>query len=182
MRTLFARPPSLQYLLGAFEVEEVQTKKPERRAPKVLDRDLVATRATQLAERCANPTEARVQHVMAQLVRAFKQGGKAPVGYFDFVIDPDSFSATVENIFHVTFLVKEDKVKIWVDEQSKLPVIVPIKARPAGSQTEERKNQVVISINMDQWRRLAKALNITSPMIASEDSNGDVQDKRTRKQ
>ncbi len=165
-------------------MEEVQTKKPARRAPKVLDRDLVATRATQLteAERCANPTEARVQHIMAQLVRAFKQGGKAPVGYFDFVVDPDSFSATVENVFHVTFLVKEDKVKIWVDEQSKLPVIVPVKARLAGSQTDVRKKQVVISLNMDQWRRLAKALKITRPMIAREDSNDGVQDKRARKQ
>lgn len=37
VRTLFARPPPLQYMLGAIEVEEVEKKKkPQRRAPKVV--------------------------------------------------------------------------------------------------------------------------------------------------
>lgn len=83
---------------------------------KVLDRDLVATRATQLteAERSDIPTEARVQEIFSQLVSAYKQSNKKPVGYYNFVINPESFSATVENIFHVTFLTKENKVELLI--------------------------------------------------------------------
>ncbi len=78
------------------------------------DKDLVPTRATQLTEPESSPnqTEALVQSALKQLVKRYKEGGRRePVCYFSFVIDPDSFGRTVENVFHVSFLVKEGKVR-----------------------------------------------------------------------
>ena len=56
----------------------------------------------------------------------FQSNGKRAVGYFNFVIHPHHFGHTVENMFHVSFLVKERKVKISLDEESGLPLIEPI--------------------------------------------------------
>ncbi len=72
------------------------------------------TKSTRLTEAEVGPgaheTEALVTSTFKQLVRAFKENGRRPFCYFRFVINPHSFGATIENVFHVSFLVKEGKV------------------------------------------------------------------------
>ena len=67
--------------------------------------------------------------VFKQLVDAFKRNDQEAIYYFQFVVDPSSFGRTVENVFYVSFLVKEGKVKIFYDDETRLPKIVPVKAK-----------------------------------------------------
>ena len=50
-------------------------------------------------------TEKMVEKAMGCLVRQFKKNGRQPVDYFQFIHDPKSFSKTIENMIHVSFLV-----------------------------------------------------------------------------
>ncbi len=56
-------------------------------------------------------TEVLVKSTLKQLVTHYVRAGKTPIDYFSFVVNPDSFGATVENAFHTSFLVKEGKVR-----------------------------------------------------------------------
>lgn len=90
-----------------------------------------------------NRTEAMVVSTLRNLHREYSHNGKQPIGYFNFVIDPDCFSTTIENMFYVSFLVKEGQARIVIDEATSLPTIAPVRRR--GALTEENhhvRNQV----------------------------------------
>ena len=83
---------------------------------------------------------------------------------FRLVLHPDSFGKTVENMFHVSFLVKEKKVGISICPETQLPVIEPISSKK-NSDEDSNKSQVVMNINMENWKVLVNKLNITIPML-----------------
>ena len=58
--------------------------------------------------------------------REFKKNHQRPINFYEFVCDPKSFANTVENIFHVSFLIKDRKVAMVDSEESSLPELIPI--------------------------------------------------------
>ena len=48
------------------------------------------------------------------LITKWKENGKRFVDYFKFVIDPDGFGNTVENMFHISFLVQDGMVRFCI--------------------------------------------------------------------
>ena len=81
---------------------------------------------------------------MTHVFTKFKEAGKKPVNYFKFVLNPDCFGTSIENMFHVSFLVKEGKADISVCGETGLPFITPKSKKK--DEEEEKKNQVVMNI------------------------------------
>ncbi|NXQ94609.1 NSE4A protein, partial [Sagittarius serpentarius] len=75
-----------------------------------------------------------------------------PISFFDLVIDPNSFARTVENIFHVSFIIRDGFARLKLDDD-KLPIIEPSKdeGRENNHSTGAR-NQVVISLSHQEWK------------------------------
>ncbi|NXU93302.1 NSE4A protein, partial [Xiphorhynchus elegans] len=76
-----------------------------------------------------------------------------PISFFDFVIDPNSFARTVENMFHVSFLIRDGLAEIKLDDDE-LPVIEPTKSREGVEYNQESgaRNQVVMSLTQQEWK------------------------------
>ncbi|KAI4945448.1 hypothetical protein J4E86_009335 [Alternaria arbusti] len=88
------------------------------------------------------------------------------VNLLDFAINPHDFGQTVENLFYISFLVKEGNAKIVKDAHG-LPLLLP--AAPSGvSEHRERdvqKHQAVFSLDFPSWRMSIEAYDITTPLI-----------------
>ena len=54
----------------------------------------------------------QIMHIKRCLVDRYRKEECSPMDYFEFVIDPDSFAKTVENMFHVSFLIKVSETNI----------------------------------------------------------------------
>ena len=89
--------------------EEKEKKVRQSRKSSAVDE----TMATQTAktpkntETGASLTEMLVNSTLMQLEDAYETNDRNPISYFNFVLDPQSFTKSVENMFHFSFLVKE---------------------------------------------------------------------------
>ncbi|KAI1379025.1 hypothetical protein F4677DRAFT_410343 [Hypoxylon crocopeplum] len=83
-----------------------------------------------------------------------------------FVVNPHSFGQTVENMFYVSFLIRDGRIKIDFDD-NKLPTLHPVDREEETAATKHRaqKQQAVFSIDMKTWRDIISAFNITEPII-----------------
>jgi hypothetical protein len=48
-------------------------------------------------------------------------GENQPINFFRFIINPDSFGQTIENLFYLSFLIRDGKVSI--DDESGQPIL-----------------------------------------------------------
>ena len=86
-----------------------------------------------------------------------------------FVLDRDSFTKTVENIFHLSFLVKNGKAGVAIRSEQEAAIYGGIASSPVvravpNEISNDRSNwpeprQCIVSLNMGDWRELCKLLS-----------------------
>ncbi|GAQ09371.1 hypothetical protein ALT_6692 [Aspergillus lentulus] len=108
------------------------------------------------------PTEELVQEVMAKYHVA-DDGG---VPLFHFCINPKSFGQSVENLFYVSFLVRDGTVGISTDSRQ-LPTLHPSKPyAPSEAQKKGvQKHQAIFSLDFETWRQLIDVYDIKESII-----------------
>ncbi|KUJ06305.1 Nse4-domain-containing protein [Mollisia scopiformis] len=89
------------------------------------------------------------------------------IALFKFVINPFSFGQTIENMFYVSFLIRDGKVGIETDNRG-LPYLEIKGGRQdeaGGTRDHKPKHQAVLALDMKQWKEMIDVFEITAPMI-----------------
>ncbi|RYP41401.1 hypothetical protein DL767_001039 [Monosporascus sp. MG133] len=83
-----------------------------------------------------------------------------------FVVNPRSFGQTVENMFYVSFLIRDGRIQIEFDDND-LPSLQPVsqEGNTGGGKHSAQKQQAVLSIDMQTWRDIIDAFDITESII-----------------
>ncbi|NXD23066.1 NSE4A protein, partial [Spelaeornis formosus] len=152
----FRRAPTFHYMMGSFKSEPPVPKQRierQKKASRGKAERAMPAQLKKMEESHQEATEKEVERILGILQTYFENDPNIPISFFDFVIDPNSFARTVENMFHVSFLVRDGLAKIKVHEDG-LPVIEPLK--PSGGEEEDSRagvrNQVVINLNQKAWQ------------------------------
>lgn len=123
------------------------------------------TRRQQGALQEMNELQGEVSNEQAEEI--LRRNGIADNGcipLFNFCINPKSFGQSVENMFYVSFLIKEGKVGLDLDNHG-LPTLGMVIARSLAERHETQRNQVIFTLDFDTWEDLVSSFGIQESII-----------------
>lgn len=163
----FRRAPSLHFMMGSFYAEPPPPKQKterQRRVPSKEAQRIMPTQLKKMEESNQEATEKEVERILGYLKSYYQDDPTSPISYYEFVIDPNSFSRTVENIFHASFLIRDGLARVYLDDD-KLPCIAPTEEDEMETGDLRSCKQCILSINRKTWRELIDAFDISNTMI-----------------
>ncbi|RKF55432.1 Non-structural maintenance of chromosome element 4 [Erysiphe neolycopersici] len=92
-----------------------------------------------------------------------REGG---ISLFNFVINPHSFGQSVENLFYVSFLIRDGKMAVSLDSRG----IPYLELRDDGEDSSQldgptKRHQAVLALDMASWKQLIEAFKINETII-----------------
>ncbi|KAH6576757.1 hypothetical protein BASA62_001208 [Batrachochytrium salamandrivorans] len=154
------------FMYGAIKNEPKQRERSRRTAKLVKDVTQLQ-RPEQLAEddivQQENETSSNVQMVYRYLEQV------QPIDFFEFIINPESFSQSVENLFYLSFLIHDGLASIN-DQDGKLLLSTDSPPTEADLQQGTTKLQHILSLDMDIWEAAISAFHIRTSAIPTRKS------------
>lgn len=90
----------------------------------------------------------------------------APLPFYKFITDPGSFSRTVENLFYVSFLVNDNRVRLELDGETDDLILCLMEEKEDEPDVVVRKNQAIYPMTMALWRSNISKYKIKRPTIS----------------
>ncbi|KAJ1729377.1 hypothetical protein LPJ61_003556 [Coemansia biformis] len=127
---------------------------------------LIETMDESDVRRQENQTTRQVQRIH----RILSEAGS--LNLFRLVINPLSFAQSVENIFYVSFLIRDGRA--YIDDSSGQPMIEACEPpQPEDYQSGLTKKQLIFTLDQLTWREIVDAYAIASPVIPHRTSRHD---------
>lgn len=173
---LFQTFPSATFMFGNSEVEPKVHK--ARAAPA----RRTAVEATKPAEvEAADTVEItetdREVKEMFKLLRVRKR-----MNFWEFIVDPNNFGRTIENAFHCSFLVKDEKAKldflsepftIELREQRAEDGVDGVEAAMANDEDDNAVNsQYILKLDYKLWKNMTEKYRITECLLPARRIQG----------
>ncbi|KAB1271110.1 Non-structural maintenance of chromosomes element 4-like protein A [Camelus dromedarius] len=171
----FNKTHTFHFLLGSIQ-GEAPVPKPRvdrpRKVRMIEEQQAMPAQLKRMEESHQEATEKEVERILGLLQTYFQEDPDTPMSFFDFVIDPHSFPRTVENIFHVSFIIRDGFARIRLD-QDRLPIIEPVNINEENEgidQNTQIRNQGIIALSYRDWEEIVKTFEISEAVIASRQS------------
>ncbi|KAI8098328.1 Nse4 C-terminal-domain-containing protein [Gilbertella persicaria] len=156
---------TMEFLLGPLDVEHKQIKR--ARANNFVRNKADLVTPTQLKQGDIQKQENETSQNVNTIYKILSE--VQPVNYFKFVVNPTSFSQTVENIFYVSFLAR--KGVVGIDDSDGQPML-GLREVPNVESLEDviSKKQIIMGIDMKDFQDIIDAYSITEAMIPTRQS------------
>lgn len=160
--------PAIDFMHGNAPVESVANVT-ERKKAKRIWKGKVTVKPDELRSDEVEQTETDRQ--VAEMKRELAR--RKECNYWIFVIDPASFSRSIENIFHSSFLIKERLAALDLKVDPPLIQYIDSKNRRhsgggEGGMAEDRQSQFIMGFDRNVWKEMINQHNIRRCLLPSK--------------
>lgn len=161
---LYRRVPGVEFMYGPVSVQHTKRTVARRRARADLAPE---TRPQEVDTQDPKKNKDITLQNTIQIVKVLSRidPERKGVNYFRLLVNPHDFGQTVENIFYASFLVRDGKMGIEVNEDD--GEVVARLMEPADPEVDGDvpKNQTIIELDMEAWDEAIKLFGITESAI-----------------
>lgn len=172
--SLSKRAVTIDFLLGPLQVLQKQRRTITHRRLEDAPTERTAPRSLQQQD-LQNSAGKESTSAIIQVGRLLQQQGPQGVCLFKFAVDPESFVNTIENFFHVSFLIKENKASLRTDEEGNAILTV---ATPPSDDDEEaeggvQSKQFIMEIDYPMYLESIQLYGIRESVIPTRPNRVD---------
>ncbi|KAJ1833808.1 hypothetical protein IWW55_007296 [Coemansia sp. RSA 2706] len=165
--------PPLEHAFGPLAVEARERRRAEARARPADAGPAAAARIETMGSDDVRRQENQTTRLVQKVHRILAARG--PINLFRLVINPRSFAQSVENIFYVSFLIRDGKA--YIDDSSGQPMIEACEPpQQEDYQSGLTKKQLIFTLDQPTWREIidvyAIAESAIPPRRAARDEHG----------
>lgn len=124
----------------------------------------LTTGSRNVERECEQQGEDLADSEFRDILRRHGMADNGCVPLFNFCVNPKSFGQTVENLFYVSFLIKEGKVGLDFDSFD-LPTLGVAPPRTVTERQETMRNQAIFTLDFDVWEDIIKSFDIEKSII-----------------
>ncbi|KAG1716394.1 hypothetical protein ID866_746 [Astraeus odoratus] len=155
------RVPVTGFMLGPLSIEQkkrVQVKRQkqeklheeERRPQEIREEDI---------QRSDNETTKNVLTIKNILEAT------GPINLFEFIVNPNDFAQSVENLFYVSFLIRDGECAFEITKEGVPQIMLCEQPTLADRMQGLQRQQIVMEFDMATWKRAIEVWNITKSTV-----------------
>ncbi|KAJ2925138.1 hypothetical protein H1R20_g11961, partial [Candolleomyces eurysporus] len=152
------RAPAMGFMLGPLSLE--QKKRVIARRARQEKSNEEARRPQELKEEDIQRSENETVKNVAQIEELLSEEGQ--INLFSFIINPNDFAQSVENMFYLSFLIRDGKVALETTEEGEPIIYVCEPPSDEDYSSGLKKQQLVLEFDM---KRAIEVFNITESKI-----------------
>lgn len=179
------RPPTTDFMLGPLQVQRKERSIKAREARRKSKAALV--RPDNLTEKETSGAANSNTTTKTTIIIGKVLAKNSPMDLFSFIINPNSFSQSIENMFSLSFLVKEGRAGLYENEEgmqivrhidqddptSSIPAHLRRTQEPNDADDEEveeddgweERQQGVMTLDMATWSEAIEVLDLKTSII-----------------
>jgi hypothetical protein len=156
----FKITPSAHFLNGALSVQfEGRKERRQRRPRDALAEKVVPETVTDTDKDRESEATKRVK----QIEQVLEECGK--MNFWQFILDPESFSRSVENIFHFSFLIKDGRASLQTENDCPVTQTEDPPEESDYATGKAMKKQTILKFDMQLWETVKNVYRIDKAMI-----------------